>query len=287
MLCSSCSIRSSNKNIRGDTTMTQQGITETRMHSDSNLDSHYHKKDEHYPKGNRFLNVLIFIGWMLLAQIPIVLILFITNFSAKMDVTSGTLATLLFMLLAAVVIWLVRRYYQRHTYEPIKPFKRKDIMINIGWALLLRVIVIGMSFLMMAITGQAQTENDKALLGNFQGAKPSPDQLGQAFPVIVFALTLTFVAPYLEELIYRGIFKETLFKRSSFWLPFILSSLIFASQHGISNWVAVLMYIIMGMIFYLAYHRRHNVRDSMMVHMIHNGVTGIVIIVSYFIAMFS
>ena len=24
--------------------MTQQGITETRMHSDSNLDSHYHKK---------------------------------------------------------------------------------------------------------------------------------------------------------------------------------------------------------------------------------------------------
>ena len=49
-----------------------------------------------------------------------------------MDVTSGTLATLLFMLLAAVVIWLVRRYYQRHTYEPIKPFKRKDIMINIG-----------------------------------------------------------------------------------------------------------------------------------------------------------
>ena len=62
----------------------------------------------------------------------------------------------------------------------------------------------------------SQTENDKALLGNFQGAKPSPDQLGQAFPVIVFALTLTFVAPYLEELIYRGIFKETLFKRSSF-----------------------------------------------------------------------
>ena len=43
MLCSSCSICRSNKNIRGDTTMTQQGITETRMHSDSNLDSHHYK----------------------------------------------------------------------------------------------------------------------------------------------------------------------------------------------------------------------------------------------------
>lgn len=267
--------------------MTQQDITETRMPSDSIFDSHRHKNDERYPKGNRFLNVLIFIGWLLLAQLPVVLILFITSFSAKMDVTSSTLATLLFIILAAVVIWLVKHYYERHTYEPIRKFTRKDIMINIGWALLLRVIVIGMSFLMVALTGQAQTENDKALLGNLQGVKPSPDQLGQAFPVIVFALTLTFVAPYLEELIYQGIFKETIFKRSSFWLPFILSSIIFASQHGISNWVAVLMYIIMGMIFYLAYHRRHNVRDSMMVHMIHNGVTGIVIIVSYFIAMFS
>ena len=77
-------------------------------------------------------------------------------------------------------------------------------------------------------------------------------------------------------------FKETLFKRTRFWLPFILSSLIFASQHGISNWVAILMYTMMGMIFYLAYHRRRNVRDSMMVHMIHNGVSGIMVLVSYF-----
>ena len=36
-------------------------------------------------------------------------------------------------------------------------------------------------FLMMAITGQAQTENDKALLGNFQGAKPSPINLDKRF----------------------------------------------------------------------------------------------------------
>ena len=203
-----------------------------------------------------------------------------------MDVTSGTLATLLFMLLAAVVIWLVRRYYQRHTYEPIKPFKRKDIMINIGWALLLRVIVIGMSFLMMAITGQAEQKMIRHYWVTFKARNLLPSTWTSVSCHSI--CTHPYVcSSYLEELIYRGIFKETLFKRSSFWLPFILSSLIFASQHGISNWVAVLMYIIMGMVFYLAYHRRHNVRDSMMVHMIHNGVTGIVIIVSYFIAMFS
>ena len=62
--------------------MTQQGITETRMHSDSNLDSHYHKKMNIILKES-LLKCSYFIGWMLLAQIPIVLILFITNFSAK------------------------------------------------------------------------------------------------------------------------------------------------------------------------------------------------------------
>ena len=112
-----------------------------------------------------------------------------------------------------------------------------------------------MSYLMLFATGSMQTQNDKMLLGDMN-AKPTPDQLGQVFPLIVFVLTITFVAPYLEELVYRGIFKEILFKRTRFWLPFILSSLIFASQHGISNWVAILMYTMMGMIFYLAYHRR-------------------------------
>ena len=87
-----------------------------------------------------------------------------------------------------------------------------------------------MSYLMLFATGSMQTQNDKMLLGDMNAAKPTPDQLGQVFPLIVFVLTITFVAPYLEELVYRGIFKEILFKRTRFWLPFILSSLIFASQ---------------------------------------------------------
>ena len=71
-----------------------------------------------------------------------------------------------------------------------------------------------MSYLMLFATGSMQTQNDKMLLGDMNAAKPTPDQLGQVFPLIVFVLTITFVAPYLEELVYRGIFKETLFKRT-------------------------------------------------------------------------
>ncbi|PTE69342.1 CPBP family intramembrane metalloprotease [Staphylococcus devriesei] len=242
--------------------------------------------EERYPKGNKFVRALIFIGWLLLAQIPLVTILFIYSFSLYMDLLTGTITTLIFLILTAVITWFVRSYYKRHTYEHPSKFKGKDIITNIGWAVLLRLIVIGMSYLMLFATGSMQTQNDKFLLGDMNANKPTPDQLGQIFPFIVFVIVIIFVAPYLEELIYRGIFKETLFKRSRFWLPFILSSLIFASQHGLSNWVAIIMYTLMGMVFYLAYHRRGNVRDSMMVHMIHNGVTGVIMLVSYFVLLF-
>lgn len=256
----------------------------------SSQHSHEHPTihtDERHPTGNKVVNALIFIGWMLLIQIPLVTIMFIYSFSVKMDGMSATLASIVYLLLAAIVVWLVRRYYKRHSYETPKKFKGKDIAVNIGWAALLRVIVIGMSYLMLFATGSMQTQNDKLLLGDMNAAKPTPDQLGQVFPLIIFVLTITFITPYLEELVYRGIFKERLFKRTRFWLPFILSSLIFASQHGISNWVAIIMYTLMGMIFYLAYHRRGNVRDSMMVHMIHNGVSGIMILYGYFMVFFS
>ena len=46
------------------------------------------------------------------------------------------------------------------------------------------------------------------------------------------------------------------------------------------------MYTSMGMVFYLAYSRRGNIKDSMMVHMIHNSIIGIAILVGYFYIMF-
>lgn len=53
--------------------------------------------------------------------------------------------------------------------------------------------------------------------------------------VLVTVLCLCIIGPYLEELVFRGIFKETLFMKCRFWLPLIFSSLIFSSQHLSSN----------------------------------------------------
>ena len=70
----------------------------------------------------------------------------------------------------------------------------------------------------------------------------------------MFILTISILTPYLEELIYRGIFKETLFSRAAFWLPLILSSLIFALQHSVTDIISILMFMFMGIIFILLIH---------------------------------
>ena len=82
-----------------------------------------------------------FIGWMILAQLPIIIILTITNLSVKMDTLKATMSTVLYLIVVSVVVWLIRRYYRRHTYEHTGKFTTKDIGINIGWAVLLRIIV--------------------------------------------------------------------------------------------------------------------------------------------------
>ncbi|MFU0761713.1 CPBP family intramembrane metalloprotease [Staphylococcus pasteuri] len=238
------------------------------------------------PKGNLALNILIFIGWMILAQLPVIAIITLVSLSVKAEVLSITIGTIIYLFVIAIVIWLIRRYYLNHTYENTKGFSLKDLGIAIGWAIILRLVVYGFTYLLKLTTGSMQTDNDKLLFGDVNAQAQDASQLGQVFPVIIFVITLTFLVPYLEELIYRGIFKETLFRKSVFWLPFILSSIVFASQHGINNIIAFLMYMIMGMIFYLAYSRRGNIKDSMTVHMIHNGLIGVMILINYFYILF-
>ena len=75
--------------------------------------------------------------------------------------------------------------------------------------------------------------------------------------------------------VFRGItlprnFKETLFMKYRFWLPFIISSIIFSSQHLSTNIFSYAIYFLMGCVLYLAYNRRRNIKDSMMVHMLNN-----------------
>lgn len=94
------------------------------------------------PKGNKIVNILIFIGMILLIQIPIGVSLIALPFSVKFSQLTSIALSMLITGIALLIIWLVRNYYLSHTYErQYQSMRGKDIFINIGFLILAMVLV--------------------------------------------------------------------------------------------------------------------------------------------------
>ncbi|OEK58917.1 type II CAAX endopeptidase family protein [Staphylococcus equorum] len=238
------------------------------------------------PKGNRIVNILLFIGLMIFAQLPMILALSTIGFSIEDGGLGLTIGLALgFVVLTAFVVWVVRSYYLRHSYEENKQhFKKKDVGLNILWFVGLRVIVLVFSYLMLWVYGDEVSENDKVLMQNLENINHIDLKL--AIALVVFFIAITFVAPYLEELVFRGIFKETIFSKFTLWLPLVLSSAIFSINHASANIIGFILYMLMGVVLYLAYRRRGNIKDSMMVHMLNNAFASVSIIIMLFVEIY-
>lgn len=233
------------------------------------------------PKGNKIINILIFIGMILLIQIPIGVSLIALPFSVKFSKLTSIALSMLITGTALLIIWLVRNYYLSHTYErQYQSMRGKDIFINIGFLVLSMVFSILSSVLMVIFTGNDTTANEKEINENLD-LLLQKDHLPHISIVATVVLMICIIGPYLEELLFRGIFKETLFMKYRFWLPFIISSIIFSSQHLSTNIFSYAIYFLMGCVLYLAYNRRRNIKDSMMVHMLNNSVSTLPVFVGY------
>lgn len=234
------------------------------------------------PKGNRIINILIFIGLMFLVSSPTMIagsIIYSVVNHASLWIVIGI--TVLGIIWTIFIMWLFRWYYHKKSYETLQHrFRLKDILINILWFIVLRITIGVFTLIMQSVFGDNISENDKILLNQMEQLNDL--SVGSVIGLLFFLIVIIFVAPFLEELLFRGIFKETIFKKSAFLLPLIISSAIFSSLHGSTNWISFLMYMTLGMFFYLIYNRRKNLKDSMMVHMLNNAMAGIAMLVMVF-----
>lgn len=234
------------------------------------------------PKGNRIINILIFIGLMFLVSSPTMIagsIIYSVVNHASLWIVIGI--TVLGIIWTIFIMWLFRWYYHKKSYETLQHrFGLKDILINILWFIVLRITIGVFTLIMQSVFGDNISENDKILLNQMEQLNDL--SVGSVIGLLFFLIVIIFVAPFLEELLFRGIFKETILKKSAFLLPLIISSAIFSSLHGSTNWISFLMYMTLGMFFYLVYNRRKNLKDSMMVHMLNNAMAGIAMLVMVF-----
>lgn len=248
-------------------------------------------KEDARPKDKLATNIFRVIGYYILALIPsfglfMVMGLALTeNSDNNTTVLMGMIVGLLISLVIAYyVIRFVKRKYEEYSYNDTnQKMTKKDIWINVGWAFLIRVVVALFAFAMLKIYGDYQTQNDKELMKAIGIEQMDDLQFNATLVVgiIAFVIAVVVVAPIVEEYVFRGIFKELLFKRSAYWFPMLLTSFIFGISHGGDTILGVLNYVVMGMVMYLAYDRRGNVKDSIMVHMLNNGIATAFIIIPF------
>lgn len=234
------------------------------------------------PIGNRFVNILIFIGLMFLVSSPTMFAgSIIYSASNHVNVWIVITITITGIIWTILTMWLFRWFYQKRSYEPQQhKFKLKDILINILWLIVIRIAIGIFTVIMQSVYNEDTSENDKILLNQMEQLQHL--SVSTIIALLFFFIIIIFVAPYLEELLFRGIFKETIFRKSAFLLPLLISSVIFSSLHGSTNWISFVMYMTLGMGFYMVYNRRKNLKDSMMVHMLNNAIAGVSMIVMVF-----
>ena len=213
-----------------------------------------------------FTKVLIFIGLIVLIVVANATPMFLIGFQG--DLEGGvkwflTAAYLVFVAFSIIWLW---KWYQKgvpaeHQHQKIG---WKDFGIVMLFYLAGRVVAVGGTVLNQLVSGNQMSMNDQAIFGLTAGLKE-----GFLPFTICFLLAIGIIAPIIEELVFRGLASQIFFSGGNKWLAAIVTSLIFGILHA-TNLIEWIMYTGLGIVFYLAYARRRNIKDSILLHMINN-----------------
>lgn len=189
---------------------------------------------------------------------------------------------ILLVALYLVGLFFIIRTLWRH-YQKYLTVEQKELTFSlkdVGYAFLFfiagRILVIIGSLLHLYLSGQELSANDTNV--QMVGSMMSVDHPLFSF---LFLATIVFVAPLVEELVFRGFGNVLFFKKQVSWLGAVVTSLIFALLH-ISSWTELPTYLMLGLILYAAYARRGNVKDSILVHVLNNIPMTILLFFSLF-----
>lgn len=95
--------------------------------------------------------------------------------------------------------------------------------------------------------------------------------------VILLSIMLGVLAPIAEEIIFRGIIPQKIFKGYESW-GYIIGGLIFAIFHGPTNIMSFVIYGGASVILTLLACRTRRLEVSIAVHMINNGLPAILML---------
>lgn len=95
------------------------------------------------------------------------------------------------------------------------------------------------------------------------------------------ALGLVFIAPFVEEFLFRGFLNNLLRGKVNTFVRMSIVSILFAAIHFptyIHNWIEFLAYLILSIVLFLVYERRRSLFDAILLHSLYNGLLVILFI---------
>ncbi|AXQ78294.1 CPBP family intramembrane metalloprotease [Streptococcus chenjunshii] len=213
-----------------------------------------------------FLNSLKVLGLIFLSLIcnmaPIFLLSRQDSFSQPVQWLLG----LLYIVFIACVLYALWTFHKKHESDAIKQqtIRGADLGIALLFWLGMRIIAVVGTVANQLYSGQETTANDAALqsLTSFFAD-------GFFLYTFLYVFLIGIIAPIIEELAYRAFPEHLLFKGRSRLLAGFVTTIVFALPHS-TNIIEFFTYAGIGALLYLAYQRRGNIRDSILVHILNN-----------------
>lgn len=195
-------------------------------------------------------------GLLALATVP--------NFTLGQQIAGGAF----FLLVYAALGWFVARWLT-HDGMPWPRFDVKKIPWLIQMWLGMLIFSITMTTFIGMTTGVQSSENQDLINEMLKELNPG---------MVTMVLYGAFLAPIVEELIFRGVVMNYFLTKSHWWANIILSGVLFAIPHmGVLSSVADVMnfslYAGMGMILGYIYKKTSNLKYSIAVHMMNNAIS--------------
>jgi hypothetical protein len=159
--------------------------------------------------------------------------------------------------IAVVLPWLAKRSLR----AILGPFHGRQIFAGLIGAIMMWLAVIIVGAIQASFVGHQPTQTAVKL---FENAKPG-------LWLDVMAVVAVTLAPFAEELVFRGFIFNALWKRLPFSLSALVSGIIFGLAHGQAAGIAPLA--AGGFVLASVYARSGSLWSSMIAHGTFNGIT--------------
>lgn len=192
---------------------------------------------------------------------------FIGMFGINYNNLSILLKTIYLLTYEITLTLIIIYIYRKDIIPNFKDFIKNNIKYfkkYIKYWFIMLLLMIGSNLIVTMFTSSDIAANQEAIMNNLKVA-----------PVYTFIMTV-FVAPILEELVFRLSFRK-IFSKSNILFIFF-SGFIFGGMHVISSYkhltdlLFIIPYSLPGFIFAYVYTKCKNICVPISLHFIHNGI---------------